>query len=65
MISDEQIHEAVRLAREASRQYQQQSWVQRVLSPAPQLRLNALGQLEVAEGARDTHDEWRRLNDET
>ncbi len=57
MISDEQIHEAVRLACEASRQYQQ--W----LGPAPQLRLNSAGVLELAEP--DTHDEWRRLNNET
>ena len=62
MVSDEQIHEAVRLAMEASQQYVQRHGP--FARPAPALRLNQQGVLEVFDpfDEPDTHDEWRSMN---
>lgn len=70
MVSDDMIDEAVRQAIEASQQYQKQLGLLQPLRlggrpvPAPQLRLNQQGMLEVADpfDEPDTHDEWRSMN---
>lgn len=51
MVSDEQIREALRQA--------QEQWAKWTGKPAPPLPVWVYGMF-----ARDTHDEWRRLNEE-
>lgn len=50
MVTDEQIKEALR------------QW-QKMLRPAPRLRLGEDGVLHAVDEERDTHDEWRELNE--
>jgi len=51
MVTDEQIKEALRLA-------------QKSIRPAPRLRLGEDGVLHAVDEERDSHDEWRALNEE-